>query len=48
VIDKINALGVSYDDVVATLESEGVEKFKVSWTELEDTVRAQLDQASRR
>ncbi len=47
VIDKINALGVSYDDVVATLESEGVEKFKVSWTELEDTVEAQLDQASR-
>ena len=46
VIDKIEAVGVSYDDVVATLEAEGVEKFKVSWTELEDTVRTQLDQAT--
>ena len=48
VMDGSTAPGVSYDDVVAALESEGVEKFKVSWTELENTVRAQLDQASTR
>jgi transaldolase len=46
VIDSIQAVGVSYDEVVATLEVEGVEKFKVSWTELEDTVRTQLDQTA--
>ena len=48
VIAKIEAVGVSYADVVDTLESEGVEKFKVSWTELEDTVQSQLDQATAR
>ena len=46
VIDRLEAVGVSYDEVVDTLEAEGVEKFKVSWTELEDTVRGQLDTAS--
>jgi transaldolase len=28
------ALGIDYDDVVDTLEREGVEKFVASWREL--------------
>jgi len=39
------AAGIDYDDVIATLEKEGVEKFIVSWHELLDTVRASLDGA---
>ena len=33
-LDRLGDLGVSYDDVVATLEREGVEKFAASWVEL--------------
>jgi transaldolase len=32
-------VGVSYDDVVETLEREGVEKFAASWSDLLDGVR---------
>ncbi len=42
VIDGLNAVGVSYDDVIATLETEGVEKFEDSWNQLLDAVRSQL------
>ena len=45
VMDDIAAQGISYDDVVAVLESEGVDKFIVSWNELLDTVTAALDAA---
>jgi transaldolase len=45
VLDAIAALGISYDDVTALLEKEGVEKFTVSWNELLDTVSAALDAA---
>jgi len=45
VLDKIAALGISYDDVTQTLEDEGVEKFIVSWNELLDTVTEALEQA---
>ncbi len=45
VIDAIEALGISFDDVVAVLESEGVDKFEVSWNELVETVQGQLDKA---
>ena len=38
-------LGISYDDVTALLEKEGVEKFVVSWNELLDTVSAALEAA---
>ncbi|GAA2118577.1 transaldolase [Nocardioides bigeumensis] len=37
--------GIDYDDVIDTLEREGVEKFEKSWTELLETVQGQLDQA---
>ena len=40
---SIEALGVSYDQVVALLEQEGVDKFIVSWNELVATVSSALD-----
>lgn len=45
VLDALAAVGVDYDDVTAVLESEGVEKFIVSWNELLDTVTAALEAA---
>ncbi|MBX6723515.1 MAG: transaldolase, partial [Dactylosporangium sp.] len=42
VLDELADLGVDYDDVVATLEREGVEKFEASWLELLRGVEAQL------
>ena len=42
VLDELAAIGVSYDDVVDTLEAEGVEKFEASWTELLETVQTEL------
>jgi len=35
-------LGIAYDDVIATLEREGVEKFEASWLELLKSVESQL------
>ena len=43
VLRQIDALGISYDDVVALLEQEGVDKFVVSWNELVATVSSALD-----
>jgi transaldolase len=45
VLDALAKVGVDYDDVTATLEREGVEKFDVSWNELVDTVRTALEAA---
>ncbi len=45
VLDQLDAVGVSYDDVTALLEREGVEKFIVSWGELTDTVAKALEAA---
>jgi transaldolase len=42
-LDSIEALGISYDQVVALLEQEGVDKFIVSWNELVATVSSALD-----
>ena len=44
-LDALAALGISYDEVTALLESEGVDKFIVSWNELLDTVAAALEAA---
>ncbi|MBX3099780.1 MAG: transaldolase [Salinibacterium sp.] len=44
-LDALDALGISYSEVTALLEKEGVEKFIVSWTELLDTVAAALEAA---
>jgi transaldolase len=40
--EKLEALGISYDDVVRVLEDEGVAKFEASWNELLETIRAEL------
>jgi transaldolase len=37
--------GIDYDDVIATLEQEGVDKFVKSWNELLDTVKESLEGA---
>ncbi len=47
VMARLEAAGIHYDDVIATLESEGVEKFVASWEELVDTVRSSLEGATR-
>ena len=36
------AAGVDYDDVVETLEAEGVQKFADSFAELQDGIRAKV------
>jgi transaldolase len=39
---KVAAAGVSYDDVVATLEDEGVSKFEASWTQLLESIKTEM------
>ena len=46
VLDRLDAIGISYEEVTALLEKEGVEKFIVSWNELLDTVTAALESAT--
>jgi transaldolase len=41
------AAGIDYDDVVQTLEDEGVQKFEASWQELLDSVRGELERLAR-
>ncbi len=45
VLDRLAALGVDYDDVVQTLEDEGVKKFEDSWNELIEQVTSSLEGA---
>ncbi|TDD59864.1 transaldolase [Kribbella antibiotica] len=47
VIDDLEKLGISYDEVVQILEDEGVSKFDISWSELQDTVTAALKGAAK-
>lgn len=42
VLAALAGLGIEYDDVIATLEREGVDKFEASWLELLRGVEAQL------
>jgi transaldolase len=42
VIADMEALGVSYDDVMHVLETEAVEKFTASWQELLTSIETQL------
>jgi transaldolase len=39
---ELEALGISYDDVVKVLEDEGVAKFDASWNEMLETIRAEM------
>ncbi len=45
VFDGLAAAGIDLDDVFLTLETEGVDKFKASWTDLVGTVEAQMAKA---
>jgi transaldolase len=45
IMAAVAATGVSYDDVTELLESEGVDKFIVSWSELVETVATALEAA---
>jgi len=47
VIADLEKLGISYDEVVQLLEDEGVSKFDVSWTELQNTVTSALKAAAK-
>ncbi|PRY61573.1 transaldolase [Knoellia remsis] len=47
VLDALERLGISYSDVTAQLEKEGIEKFEKSWGELLDGVQAELDKAAK-
>ncbi|ANH39831.1 Transaldolase [Nocardioides dokdonensis FR1436] len=45
VIDAVRGVGIDWDQVIEVLETEGVDKFKKSWTELVETVEAQMEKA---
>ena len=45
-MDSLAGLGIDYDEVIDTLESEGVSKFMVSWDELTATVQKSLREVS--
>ncbi len=45
VLDRLEGLGISYDDVVEVLEVEGLDKFEKSWGELLGTVTDELERA---
>ena len=45
-LDALAAVGVSYDEVTELLETEGVDKFVVSWNELVESVDAALKAAN--
>ena len=45
VMAALKDAGVDYDDVIAVLEKEGVEKFQTSWDELLGTVKTSLEAA---
>jgi transaldolase len=47
VMDDLRSVGIDYDDVIATLEQEGVDKFSKSWQELLDTVSEQMESAQK-
>jgi transaldolase len=42
VFEQLEELGVHYDDVVALLEDEGVQKFAASWAELLDSISKEM------
>jgi transaldolase len=46
VLDALDAVGVSYNEVVELLETEGLEKFDASWAELVQTVQEHMGQGA--
>ena len=47
VMADLKSAGIDYDDVISTLEEEGVEKFVKSWKELLGTVKENLEAAQK-
>jgi transaldolase len=45
ILERLAEVGVDFEDVLLVLESEGVDKFKKSWTELVETVSGQMEKA---
>lgn len=45
VFERLAAVGIDFEDVLVVLETEGVDKFKKSWTELVETVEGQMEKA---
>jgi transaldolase len=45
ILSAIAELGISYDEVTELLETEGVDKFIVSWKELVESVASALEGA---
>ncbi len=46
VMSDLEMLGIDYDEVIAVLEKEGVDKFVTSWGELVETVDGQVKRAA--
>ncbi|MEO8517949.1 MAG: transaldolase [Dermatophilaceae bacterium] len=46
VLDSLERLGVTYTEVTALLETEGVDKFAKSWAELKSSVQVELNKAA--
>jgi transaldolase len=42
ILDQLDGLGVSYDDVVQVLEDEAIEKFVTSWNELIESIEGEM------
>src|SRR5699024_8647432 len=45
VFDALARLGIDYAEVMTVLEEQGLKKFDVSWTELQETIRKALDRS---
>ena len=43
--DKLEKVGIDFDEISAQLLKEGVEKFEVAWNELLENVEKALDEA---
>ena len=45
-LDDLEGVGVSYNEVVDQLETEGVDKFEKAWGELLDGVTAEMEKVT--
>ena len=45
-LERLTEVGIDWEDVLVRIETEGVDKFKASWTELLDTVSGQMEKAT--
>lgn len=43
ILNQLEAIGISYTEIVEKLETEGLEKFEISWKELLETVQVALN-----